>query len=1271
MRSKPEGLLSSRTHRILRCALLTLTILLPAAVQAAGPPADVVEPVSVEAASDSSGDPGPESTGADLLERAQRFSYLASPDEAIEEYEKVLAASPTPRIAQQAQMGIAALEFAKGDYRRARETFSKVLHQRPDWDLVKYGTYQLKEIDRRIAWSGSQEARVAECGVRSLHQVLEARGKAVPIEKVAARVASVMGTASLAELRSAANDFDVDAVGVRLGFDQLQALPKPLIAHLHPNHFVVVESAEAGGLRFLDPDLVEGSLSEERFRERWSGLALLFPEDASALDDVARLSEAEMVETRGGHHLHGNNQGDSSSNPASPFDDGPSSPNPCDGAGLPSISVNLSNFNLLVQDTDFGYGGLGPAVFLQRTYNADDSDSGVFGRSWSFNYGVVIEEQAGGSVNLRRESGKEDFFSLLGCSAGTCTYDPPIWTHDELIQHPDGTFELRVQRTRLIQRFDATGRLTSIEDRNGNAATLGYDAGGRLVTVTDAVGRVTTFTYDANGRVIKVVDPAAREVTFAYDGAGNLTQTVDMAGNVVSYTYDATSYMSSVTTPTGTWTITNVPYDDPAFGLVVESISDPLGHTTRYSTPGLVVVEVEDPNGIVWQYFPINKGELDRVTDPLGNTTNFDYDFDGDLIRVTDALGNVTNFSRDSRGNVTRITDPLGNQLDMSYDGDDNVTQLVDPLGNTTNYLYDENSNLTQITDASGGVTVFSYDGEGQLTSFSDARANTTIFTYDAQGNLDTMTTPLGKQTLYAHDAIGRPTSVTTPRGITRSFEWDGIDRLTKITYPDASEVTFSYNCCQVDSVSGPSGTVSFTYDGANRPVSYTDVWGNTIGYGLDPGGRLTSLTYPDGKVVTYAYDDAGRLTQVTDWLLNTTTYEYDPLGRLTRTDLSNGSVALHAYDDASRLTKLTNVGPDGSILSRYEYTYDALGNRTGVEQYEPVPPSIPDETVSYQNDADNRLTAAGAMTFGYDEDGNLVSKNDGGQVTSYEYDFDGRLVRVEEGSQSTQYLYDDLGTRVGKVENGVEVRFVVNPLARLSQLLMETDASGNPLRYFVYGLGLSSLVGSDARSYSYHYDGAGNVTSVTDTEGSSRDQLAYRPYGSLVSGSTFSTGSRFQFSGRFGVLQDGGLASMRARVYQVQVGRFITPDPLSFSDSVNLYVYVGSNPVNRVDPLGLWALNFQVSVDGVLLGVSVSPCGVFVTSGWGTGAGAGVSVTLSAADPSEGFSTATSLTGGTGLFGIATSVGLGQGGPTADIAIGWGLGWAVSVGATYTHQVF
>lgn len=1118
----------------------------------------------------------------DPLRRAHRLSYLASPDHAIAEYERILAGSLTPRVAQEARMGIAALEFAKGDYRRARETLRDVLLQVTDWDLVKYGTYQLKEIDRRIAWGSSFETRMSECGVHSLREVLRSRGLQVSVLDVATRVESMAGTSSLSDLRRAAAAFGLEAVGARPEERQLRELPKPFIAHLHPNHFVVVTKSKTGGLRVLDPEIAGGVLPLERFLERWSGSVLVFPQDGAGLGTVARLTELEMTETRGGHHLHGNHLGDASSNPASAFHGGPSSMNPCAGAGLPDVQVNLANFNLLVQDTDFAYRGLGPPVYLQRTYNADDPDESVFGRSWSFNYGMAVEEQPGGSVSLRRESGKEEFFALLGCTAGTCTYDPPIWIHDELFKHADGTFELRVKQTRLVQRFDSAGRLVSVVDRNGNTVILGYGTAGRLTTVTDAAGRVSSFAYGTDGRVSGVVDPTGKQATFTYDGAGHLVATTDMAGNEVTYTYDSNSYMASVTTPTGTWAITNVPYDEPAFGLVVESITDPLGHTTTYSTPGLVVVDVEDANGIVWKYFPTGEGQIGSMTDPLGNSTRFQYNASGDLARVTDALGGVTQFAWDVRGNLTRITDPLGNRLDLAYDPGDNLIRLLDPLGNSYDYVYDGRGNLTQITDAAGGITIYAYDALGQPTSFSDARGKTTILSYDAQGNLESMTTPLGKQTLYEHDSVGRPTRVITPRGVTRTFQWDGIDRLTKVTYPDASEVTYTYGCCQLQSVSGPSGTLSFNYDAANRPSSYTDVWGNTIRYGFDPGGRLTGLTYPDGKVVTYAYDAAGRLTRVTDWLGGVTTYQFDPLSQNTRSDLANGSVTLYNYDAGSRLTDLTNLAPDGALISRYQYSYDALGNRIHAEQYEPVALSILDETVAYHYDDDNQLTSADAALYGYDGDGNLISRSDEGGVTEYGYDFDGRLVRVQQGEQATQYVYDDFGTRVGEIESGVAARFAVDPLGPLSQLLFENRGSAG-LSHHVYGLGLLSTVDSGGYRYSYHYDAVGSTVALTDAGGGEVARYGYRPYGRTAADSWSTIPNLFQYLGRFGVLRENELMDMRARYYDETSGRFGTKEPMGIAAGSNLYWYGRGNPFTWADPDGQLPLVFWMAVAGVL----------------------------------------------------------------------------------------
>jgi uncharacterized protein RhaS with RHS repeats len=47
-------------------------------------------------------------------------------------------------------------------------------------------------------------------------------------------------------------------------------------------------------------------------------------------------------------------------------------------------------------------------------------------------------------------------------------------------------------------------------------------------------------------------------------------------------------------------------------------------------------------------------------------------------------------------------------------------------------------------------------------------------------------------------------------------------------------------------------------------------------------------------------------------------------------------------------------------------------------------------------------------------------------------------------------------------------------------------------------------------------------------------------------------------------------MSMLGARYYDPVVGRFVSPDPISFAGGLNLYAYCGGDPVNAVDPSGL-----------------------------------------------------------------------------------------------------
>src|SRR6185295_5320273 len=715
------------------------------------------------------------------------LSYVATPEEAMAEYENAMALAPGSHEAQESKIGIAALKIWLQQYEEAYELYRQVIRETQDWSTIKECTFLMKEVGRQMGLQKMPDQRIGmmDCGPKALALVLKGQRVSASDEEVERLIKMERGGATMEQLKEAAQSKHVKVWGVRLKADQISAIPKPFIAHIRPNHYVVVTNVANGRVEFTDPHRGMTYRTSDRFQRIWQGYSLIFAKAFPPRLRTQLLSKAEMDSIRGGHHLHGRNFGPPDGNPGTRYEEDPSN---CSGPGLPRWSVNLSNFNFLVQDTDFSYSGRGPRVGLTRTYNADDPRESAFGRSWTFNYDVFLVVNPNGSVDIKREGGKVDNF----VPRGDGTFDPPRWVHDQLIRNADGTYTLTIKRTRLKEDFSAQGKLARITDRNGNSVTLQYDAANRLVSVTDAVGRVTRFNYNGSGKISEVVDPIQRRATFSYDGNNNLVSTVDMAGNLVSYTYNSNSYMTSIKTPKAP-TPTQMIYGTSAFftefPFVLKDVIDPLGNTTHFDTD-CCIAWVVDARGNQTIYFDNVNAETTEITDPLGNKTQFAFNSVGDLTQITDPNGHSTVLTRDNRGNVTSVADPLGNPIGLQYDSRDNLIQMADPMSNTYRYEYDSLDNLvkakdpTNIIDPTKGITTFTYDRFGQPTGLTDARGNTATFAYDNAGNLTRVRNPVRGTTTYTYDGVGRLASLTDPKGQTFAYIYDGNDRLTRITQP-------------------------------------------------------------------------------------------------------------------------------------------------------------------------------------------------------------------------------------------------------------------------------------------------------------------------------------------------------------------------------------------------------------------------------------------------------------------------------------------------------
>jgi RHS repeat-associated protein len=190
-------------------------------------------------------------------------------------------------------------------------------------------------------------------------------------------------------------------------------------------------------------------------------------------------------------------------------------------------------------------------------------------------------------------------------------------------------------------------------------------------------------------------------------------------------------------------------------------------------------------------------------------------------------------------------------------------------------------------------------------------------------------------------------------------------------------------------------------------------------------------------------------------------------------------------------------------------------------------------------------------------------------RLISAEYTDSGGVVhRAEYGYRGDGFL-----SRVLKYEDGVlvdDTRFV-----RAGFLtVQERDGNNEVVREYVWNPyapgGIGGLLGmkEGGADYSYLYDGKGNVTAVLDSSGQVVAAYRYDEFGNLMAESgtleqpyTFSTKRYFEGIGQY---------YYGYRNYSPSCGRWTARDPIGEAGGMNLYGFVGNDPVNGIDPIGL-----------------------------------------------------------------------------------------------------
>lgn len=783
----------------------------------------------------------------------------------------------------------------------------------------------------------------------------------------------------------------------------------------------------------------------------------------------------------------------------------------------------------------------------------------------------------------------------------TYTYDA---NNNKLTQSVNWTNAAGVVETLVTTyQYDKLGQLIKTINPDNSFTENIYDSVGKQIATRDQLGRQTDYTYDDLGRLVRMTFPDGAKQESTFDDEGRLLTLKDRANRTTTNTYDSLGRMLKTTHPDGTFT------------------------SKTYDSLGRVTTEKDEKGGTTTFEYDPNCGCAKRrtkVTDALGNVTSYTYDAVANVATMTDAGNNVTRYEYDGNNRRTRTIHP-DNTVDVTtYDGAGRTSSTTDQAGRVTRSEHDKLGRLLKVIDAADKTTTYTYNEVGNMLTQVDANNRTTRFEYDRLGRRTRRTLPLGMFETFVYDAAGNVTSRTNFKGETTTYAYDSMNKLIRKTPAAALNqpaIGFTYEPSgQRASMTDASGTTTYTYDLRDRLRTKVTPQG-TLTYTYGPTNNLTSMTSSNasGVSVTYTDDSLNRLTTVKDNHQSaTTSYSYDANGNLTGYSYPNGVQATVTYNS---LNRLTNVSVSkGTPIASYAYTLGAAGNRLTVSElsgrqltynydylyrltketvsgdanassngvvdyvYDNVGnrlirtstmPAVPSATYTY--DANDRLTSET-----YDADGNLKVSNG----VTYNYTFEDRLSEVNSGSVT--FTYDGDGNRVAKTVGGLTTKYLVdsvNPTGHAQ--VVEEIVNGAVQRAYVFGHDLISqrqLIGGSWTTSYFGYDG-GSVRFLTDASGAITDTYNYDAFGALVS-NTGSTPNDYLFVGeQFDA--NVGFYYLRARYMNPFNGRFVTRDTHegTIFDPLTLhkYLYVANDPVNKIDPSGLFFASVAVAGVGTI----------------------------------------------------------------------------------------
>jgi RHS repeat-associated protein len=505
----------------------------------------------------------------------------------------------------------------------------------------------------------------------------------------------------------------------------------------------------------------------------------------------------------------------------------------------------------------------------------------------------------------------------------------------------------RAESTLVVTKYDSAGNVVSTRrSALPDSAKVGtmrdssvYDYAQRRVKAIAVDGMADSMVYDASGNIVTTITRRGLVLTSTYDSLNRLTRRVTS-----SVTYPRVAETTGGAFP-------HYP-NTPSSGLMFPSDTavfayDAAGNLLRADNNAALVRRSYLPGGLVANDTQVVRNyDTDPTTkgDTLLHRYGLQYSYDDAGRRTTlrhpaaQAAGTngITSYGYDPvMGQLQQITDPLGNVFTLTEDADSRPVRTLYPGGVRDTTVYDSVGDPRKLVTLNTTTRGFYFHPVDTLYSAVLTREAQGRVTHAAVGGL----VPAPSDMSYGGLGELKSSAVTSSFAV---YDW--------IQNSTSSGTSYEAVALNVDALGNQVSNSRSTSTTVGPPIGYDEqLFTDSTRYSYDSSGvalgrgRLRMRTLPENahggfEGESFQYDSAGNIVRDSNAVRSSAP---DP-ATLTTT-------MTHSYYDALNQLRVVDrwvavIPPSGIGFSYEEYWYDALGRRVLVRSRILCDPQSPND---------------------------------------------------------------------------------------------------------------------------------------------------------------------------------------------------------------------------------------------------------------------------------------------------------------------------------------